>query len=169
MAYEKPLGTGGVKDKVKKKRKQDPGLVFQEYLSTSNSPEEALFKINEFLHAGTFESTRENVRAPLSVPVAFKVDDKTQVGTSYTLSQNGIFIKCPHPPPVETQVKIDLQLPDQSDFIQAQGEVVQSISLEEAASKGSLFGMAVVFNKIKSEDRRRIDRAVRDFARQMKR
>ena len=109
------------------------------------------------------------MRAPLSVPVAFKVDDKTQVGTSYTLSQKGMFIKCPHPPPVQTQVQIDLQLPDESDFIEVEGQVVQSISLEEAANKAALSGMAVVFKKIKPEDRKRIDRVVRAFARRMKR
>jgi len=167
MINDKASKPAPTKRGPKRRHKPDPGLVFQEYLGTSVSPEEALFKINEFLHAGKFESTRKNVRAPLSVPVAFKVDDKTQVGTSYTLSQKGMFVKCPHPPPLRTQVQIELQLPDESDFIQVQGEVVESIPLEEAARKSSLSGMAVVFGKIKSEDQRRIERAVRAYVRRM--
>jgi len=168
MTHDKITEADGIKRGSKKKRKQDPGRVFQEYLGASNAPEETLFKINEFLHAGKFESTRKNVRAPLSVPVAYKVDDNTFVGTSYTLSQKGMFVKCPHPPPVDTPINIELQLPDESEFIHAEGEVVHSIPLEDASQQTTISGMSVVFRKIKPEDRRRIDRVVKAFARRMK-
>ena len=168
MINDKASKPAPTKRGPKRRHKPDPGLVFQEYLGTSVSPEEALFKINEFLHAGKFESTRKNVRAPLSVPVAYKVDDNTFVGTSYTLSQKGMFVKCPHPPPVDTPINIELQLPDESEFIHAEGEVVHSIPLEDASQQTTISGMSVVFRKIKPEDRRRIDRVVKAFARRMK-
>ncbi len=146
----------------------DPGQWIQEYIQGSKSAEEALFKINEILYAGEYESTRKHVRAPVAVDVKFTVGSNEYKGVSYTLSQKGVFIKFADPPPVKTEVLVELFLPDEEKTVKTKGKVVQSTPLGEASEKGSLSGMAVVFNRIKAEDRKRIDRVVKSRAREMK-
>ena len=77
---------------LKSRKKKDQGLQIQKYLGSSASPEEALFKINEILYSGQYETTRKNVRAPVSLAVDFKVGDNSYAATTYTLSQKGAFI-----------------------------------------------------------------------------
>lgn len=167
MAPEK-LMENNPKKPPKKRNPDDLGRWFQEYIGGSKSPEEALFKINELLNAGKIENTRKNVRAPLSVPVTFKIGGKSHSASSYTLSQKGAFIKFPNPPKNGTVIEILLKLPDDGGDIRVEGEVVNSITMEDASKKGELSGMAVVFRKIGQEQRRRIDRLVRSHARRMR-
>lgn len=152
----------------RRKQKRDPGIWLQEYLAGSASPEETLFKINELLHAGQIENTRKYVRAPLSAPVIFRLGESTAMGISYTLSQKGMFIKCPNPPAVGSRLQIGLALPDGGDALQLEAEVIQSNPLSKTARNSNLSGMSVVFRKISAEDRRRIDRLVRAHARRMR-
>lgn len=152
----------------KKKDKKDPGRIIQEYLSDSSSPEEVLFKINEILFARQYESTRRYMRAPVALEVTFKVLGKTYNSSSYSLSQRGMFIKSPSPPPVGVDIEVDFTLPDGGGLVHAEGEVVHASALQQAMKQSSILGMSVVFRKIKPEDRRRIDKLVRSRTRKSK-
>jgi hypothetical protein len=153
---------------LRRKRPKDPAVRLQEYLSSSRSAEEVLFKINELLYAPSGESTRKYVRAPVSVPVVFKIGDNSFSSTTYTLSQRGAFIKFTDPPPKSTRLVLELGLPDGGDAARMEAEVVQSAPLQEAMRRADVSGMSVVFKKMKPEDRRRIDKLVRARVRKMK-
>ena len=167
MSPEKEPRTVGVRKLSRRRQRKDPGLILQNYLAGANTPEEALFKINELLNAGQIENTRRYPRAPLTLPVIFKTGAKTSAGSSYTLSQRGMFIKCTDPPPTGSLLEVDLSLP-QGELIRIAAEVLQSNPLKQAAKSSSLSGMSVVFRKISAEDRRKIDRLVRAQARRMR-
>jgi hypothetical protein len=168
MAEEKEIRTAEGAKALKKRRPRDQGRLIQEYLSHSGSAEETLFKINELLFAGNYESTRKHVRAPVSVPVIFRVGEVSYNSSTYTLSQKGAFIKYAEPPLKGTRLNIELFLPDGEPRVQAEGEVVQSAALNDAMRRADISGMSVVFKKIKPEDRRRIDKLVRSQARKIK-
>lgn len=149
------------------RRRSDPLVKVQRLLARCQTPEEALFKINELLYQSTEESTRRNVRAPVSLPVSYRVGEKEFLGLSYTLSQEGMFIKSPQPLPENTLVALELNLPGQEKPIAIEGEVVHRTSPDDARRRSGISGMTVVFRKIKTTDQRRIDRFVRARARQI--
>lgn len=149
------------------KLRRDPGLRMQEYLAKSTSPEETLFKINELLFDGQGENIRKHARAPISVNVVFPLGGAKHYSTTYTLSQKGAFIKYPEPPPRGTAFELELLLEDGFPSIFVTAEVVQSETLEQALKRASLSGMSVVFTKIGREEKRRIDRVVRQSLKKM--
>ena len=161
-------GNANSKDAVPRRRNPDPGIIIQEYIEGSSSPEETLFKINEILFADEIENTRKYVRAPLTIPVVFLVNGKTYTGATYTLSQRGMFIKHPSPPCSGETIPLAFEIPDEGGEIEVKAEVRNSFSIEEATEQGVLSGMSVVFKNISGKDRRRIDKLVKKLARQMK-
>jgi len=168
MVEKEPVALKTAKKISARKRREDLGLWFQGYLGASQTPEETLFKINELLSAGHIESTRKNVRAPISVAVSFRIEGEVHITHTYTLSQRGLFLKWASPPPEGTRVEMEIHLPDSSEVVLAEGLVVNSVPLSEAAVKGALSGMAVVFDRIRAEDRRALDRLVRARARRIR-
>ncbi|HUT53458.1 MAG TPA: PilZ domain-containing protein [bacterium] len=168
MARSQDISSSEAGKALRKKRPKDAVLRFQEYLTSSSSAEEVLFKINELLYAPGAESTRKYVRAPVSIPVVFKIGEQSFSSTTYTLSQKGAFIKFTDPPAKSTRIIIELHLPDGGEVARMEAEVVHSASLQEAMSRADVSGMSVVFKKMKPEDRRRIDKLVRARARKMK-
>jgi len=149
------------------RRRRDPGRRIQRLLVQSGSPEEVLFKINELLFQPGEGIARKNIRAPVSLPVNYRVAGRDYAGLSYTLSQDGLFIKSPDPFPKDTILDLELTLPGEDKPILIQAEVVHRTLLDEARLKSGISGMAVVFRRIRSLDQRRIDRFVRSRARQM--
>jgi len=149
------------------RRRNDPALQIQRLLAHCHSPEEALFKINELLYQSTEDSTRRNVRAPVSLPVSYRVGNREFNGLLYTLSQEGMFIKSPKPLPENTLLDLELILPGDEKTIAIEGEVVHRTSLDDARRRSGISGMTVVFRKIRGQDQRRIDRFVRSRARQI--
>lgn len=149
------------------RRREDPGLKFQKLISSARSPEEVLFKINELLFMAEDSSTRKNVRAPVAVPVRYRVGGVAFSGITYTISREGLFIKSREPFPRDTLVELEIELPDVEETVAAEGMVVHCISLHDAKAKGGISGMALVFNRIKATDRRRLDRFVRSRAREI--
>ena len=163
MEQEKPVRTPrGAKVSSEKIRK-DPSLQLQQYLGRQTSPEVTLFLINELLNTAEHKQLRRNVRAPINVPVSFRLGAAVHKATSYTLSQRGMFIKFPHPPAAGSELELSFELQDGGGPIRARGEVVASAGLSEAMERAAISGMSVVFTKIGKEERRRIDRVVRAF------
>jgi len=136
-------------------------------LTGSSSPEEILFKINEMIYSQAGSYTRKNLRVPISIPISYQVRGKSFEGDTYTLSQDGVFIKTLEPLEENTLVSLRLNLPGEGREIEAEGRVINSTALKDALSSGGVSGMAVVFCKIKEVDRRRVHRFVKARARQM--
>lgn len=165
MSEDNPLANGNRKTESKNPRTKDPFLFLQNYLFSSDSPDEVLFKINEILYGEKAESTRRYDRAPISLPVTFEHNGARYKCASYTLSQMGMFVKCPDPPPVESDISMEIEMPEQEDDLNLEARVVYSNDLESAKKNASLSGMSVVFMKVSQKDRRRIQRLVKAWMR----
>ena len=165
MAEKEPVPVRAFRKSSRRKRRDDLGLWFQDYLGASRTAEETLFKINELLASGRIESTRKNIRAPIPLAVSFRIDGEINITHTYTLSQRGLFLKWASPPPEGTRVEMEIHLPGGGGVVSAEGVVVNSVSMEEALGKGTLSGMAVVFDRIRPEDRHALERLVRSQAR----
>ena len=150
-----------------RRRRLDNGIRIQKYLTSSSSPEEMLFKINEMIYSQAGSSSRRNLRVPVSIPVSYRIGGDDFTGDTYTLSQDGLFIKTPEPLEKNTSISLKLNLPGDSKEIKAEGEVIDCMSPDDAVSGGALSGMAVVFHKIKQEDRKRIRRYVKARAKDL--
>jgi PilZ domain len=148
---------------------KDPESLFKHYIEGSGTDEDILFEINELLHSGKYESTRKNVRAPLAIKVVFKTNGEEFTGESYTLSNRGIFIKHPSPPPVSTPVEVTFTIPSHKTPINVSGKVVQSTAIDEATKKRSLAGMSIVFDSIDPKSANNIDEMVKKKIKGIKR
>ena len=168
MTQDKEISDTGATKASRKKKTKDPGRLIVDYFSKPSSPEETLFMINEILFSGEHDNTRKHVRAPISVPVAYRANDKTHVSSSYTLSQKGAFIKSPEPLARGAKIEVEISLPDGGAPVRVDGEVVQSLPLEEARENANISGMSVVFRGIRQKDRQRIDKLVRARAKKIK-
>jgi hypothetical protein len=155
------------KIKARRRRRKDDGLKIQQYLTKSSSPEEMLFKINEMIFTQAGKSSRKNLRVPVSVPVTYNVKGNNFKADTYTLSQDGLFVKTSNPADKNSLISISLQLPDESSEIEAEGEVISTTLPDDALSMGGLSGMTVVFRKIKQGDRKKINRYVRSKAKEL--
>ncbi|MFO8057555.1 MAG: PilZ domain-containing protein [bacterium] len=165
MSEDDSLANGNRKTDYRTPRSKDPILFLQNYLFSSHTPDEVLFKINEILFGEKAESTRKYDRAPISLPVIFEYNGGRQKCTSYTLSQMGMFVKCPHPPPVDSDIMMEIELPNQEDKLRLEARVVHSNDLEKARKDSSLSGMSVVFTNVSQKDRRRLQRLVKAWMR----
>ena len=131
-----------------RKKINKTAILLQQYLGSSKAPEEILFKLNEFLYGQQFQILRRNPRIPANFPLVWKIRDKEKIGSSYTISREGMFIKTPEPARAKSSMEIRFCLPGQSSDIALKGEVLTSVSMKEAMNKGLVSGMAVVFKEI---------------------
>jgi hypothetical protein len=137
-------------------------IQFQQYLGLSKAPEEILFKLNEFLYGQEFSVLRKNPRIPVNFPLTWKSGRKEKPGSSYTLSREGMFIKTPSPPRLNTEIEVRFIIPGQETEIAARGEVVARINMSQARGKGLVSGMAVVFKQINPGHQQILDRFIED-------
>ena len=75
------------------------------------------------------------------------------------ISAGGVFVQTNDPPPLETVVKVEMELPG-SGPVQARGRVVHRVSLEDGAKRGTPPGMGVQFIDASDEFREKIDSAI---------
>lgn len=143
------------------KRAVKEALEFQNLFVRSKDPEELLFKINEFINSQRISSTRKNIRVAVSIPVVYWVNDEEIISSTYTLSKQGMFIKTSNPLDVNSKLELIIKLPTTNEIIKAEGEVLSSISPEEATEKGGIAGMAVIFRKIKQKHQKELEKFVR--------
>jgi len=156
---------GARKEANRTPRQKDPSLFLQDYLISSSTPEEVLFKINEILFGEQAESTRKYDRAPISLPVVFEYNGARYKCSSYTLSQMGMFVKCADPPPSQSNIRMEIEFPDEDGNLFVNADVLYSKSIEKAKEDASLSGMSVVFTNVSQKDRRRIQRLVKAWMR----
>ncbi len=151
-----------------KRRSNDPSLLIEDFLKNAGSPEEVLFKVNELLASQEVTSSRKNVRVPVVLPVQYNSSGKSFNAETYTLSQEGVFIKTPKPLPISSELEVQFILPGDKKDISIVGEVVHQSTMGDTDNSHVLSGMVVIFKDIRDRDRRRIDRFVRGQAKQMK-
>jgi len=93
-----------------------------------------------------FKEKRRHTRAPLRVFVRVKTDEGTQRLYSKNISAGGVFLLADSPLSPETNVELELLLPDLSTPIKVSGEVVWNRMKEPK-------GFAVKFKEISEVSR----------------
>ncbi len=101
---------------------------------------------------------RRTPRSPLVVRVAYATVDALFSEFTRNVNEGGLFIETEAPPPMETRVALEFQLPGSEEPIRARGRVawIRGASPEEGPA-----GMGVEFEQLGSEARQHIDALVR--------
>jgi uncharacterized protein (TIGR02266 family) len=76
------------------------------------------------------------------------------------ISAGGVFVHTPEPPPLQTVVNIEMELPGSDVPVPAKGMVVHRVTAEDAAQRGTLPGMGVQFVEASDGFRDRIEAAI---------
>jgi len=100
---------------------------------------------------------RRSSRSPLVVRVAYSTVDALFSEFSRNINEGGLFIETETPPPTDTRVALQFQLPGSEEPIQARGRVAW---IRPASAEGPA-GMGVEFEHLGSDARRHIDMLVR--------
>ena len=100
---------------------------------------------------------RRSLRSPLVVRVAYSTVDALFSEFSRNINEGGLFIETDAPPPTDTRVALEFQLPGCDAPIQARGRVAW---IRPASAEGPA-GMGVEFEHLGSDARRHIDTLVR--------
>jgi uncharacterized protein (TIGR02266 family) len=100
---------------------------------------------------------RRSPRSPMVVRVAYSTVDALFSEFSRNINEGGLFIETDTPPPTDTRVALEFQLPGSEEPIQARGRVAW---IRPASPEGPA-GMGVEFEHLGSDARRHIDALVR--------
>jgi uncharacterized protein (TIGR02266 family) len=100
---------------------------------------------------------RRAPRSPLVIRVAYSTVDALFSEFSRNINEGGLFIETDSPPPTDTRVALEFQLPGCDEPIQARGRVAW---IRPASAEGPA-GMGVEFEQLGSDARRHIDTLVR--------
>lgn len=122
--------------------------------------ERALAVEEEMLLESTMETEverRRSPRSPLVVRVAYSTVDALFSEFTRNVNEGGLFIETEAPPPTDTRVALQFQLPGSEEPIQAHGRVAW---IRPASAEGPA-GMGVEFEQLGSDARGRIDLLVR--------
>ncbi|TMA26769.1 MAG: TIGR02266 family protein [Deltaproteobacteria bacterium] len=84
------------------------------------------------------------------------------------ISAGGLFVETEDPPPLQSVVKVEMQLPGTSAPVQARGRVVHRVTKEQARKSGTSPGMGVQFVEATDEFREKIDAAIEHILEQQK-
>jgi len=100
---------------------------------------------------------RRSRRTPLVVRVSYSTIDALFSEFTRNINEGGLFIETDTPPPTDTRVALQFQLPGGEEPIQARGRVAW---IRPASPEGPA-GMGVEFEHLGADARSRIDELVR--------
>jgi uncharacterized protein (TIGR02266 family) len=100
---------------------------------------------------------RRSPRSPMVVRVSYSTVDALFSEFSRNINEGGLFIETDTPPPTDTRVSLEFQLPGCDEPIEARGRVAW---IRPASDEGPA-GMGVEFEHLGSDARRHIDTLVR--------
>lgn len=105
------------------------------------------------------EEERSDTRYSLVEPAVVHVDSWGELVTLYTrdISCGGMFIQTMSPPPIDTQVAVELRLPEEAGILRFEGTVVHVVP---GGVKGRPAGFGLHFTGLTAETRRRLQRMI---------
>jgi uncharacterized protein (TIGR02266 family) len=106
------------------------------------------------------ESRRAFPRVPTQFAVRFATVQDFVLEYAANISAGGVFVHSNDPPPMNSVVRVEMELPGGGPPVPARAMVVHRVTPEEAQAKGTLPGMGVQFMDADDEFRRRIDQAI---------
>ena len=112
------------------------GLGVKGYLHKSSPFEHLLFRVNNLLFP-CLDNQRGKYRVAVAVPAQFKVDERVCYGTTYNLSESGVYVRTPEALQPGELVRIAIGLPTARTMVQVTAEVMHSASPKEV--KGTAY------------------------------
>jgi type IV pilus assembly protein PilZ len=103
---------------------------------------------------------RQNPRAPLRLRIDYERMNAFFADYTKNISKGGTFIKTTRPEQVGTRCHFSLSLPARAEPLTMDGEVVWTLSVEQAKESGAEPGMGVRFVFADEGARRRFERTV---------
>jgi len=131
-------------------------------ISKAYSPEHLTFIINNVLYRDLAAAGQKRVRVPVSIPVDFKIGDKSLTGFILNISDNGVFLHANEEFLIGTVVQLVFALPCSDKVMEIHGMVRWSTS--DQGGKALFNGSGVIFSEISREDQDLIIEFVKENA-----
>lgn len=120
------------------------GLGVAGYLHKSSPFEHLLFRVNNLLFP-CLDNQRGKHRVAVAIPAQFKAHDQVCYGTTYNLSETGVYIRTPETLQPGSVVQIALSLPTARVMVDVNAEVMHSASPREVRGTAYPAGFGVRF------------------------
>ncbi len=123
-------------------------------ISKAYTPEHIIFMVNNVLYSDCVARGQKRFRVPVSIPVDFKVGERSLTGFILNISDNGIFLHTKEELLQGTLVRLVFALPHNERVMRMHG-IVRWTTVNKAHN--TLFcGSGVVFSEIEQEDQESI-------------
>ncbi|MFC2173667.1 response regulator [Acidobacteriota bacterium] len=116
------------------------------YLNKTASMERILFEVNTILYPDE-KNVRKAYRAPVNLPVTFRIGTETVISTAFNLSVEGIFIivQDREPPQVGETLDLKFWVPNTDRLMEMRGEIMWRNGFDDTLKKTHPPGMGVKF------------------------
>ncbi len=126
------------------------GLGVSRLISKAYTPEHIIFMVNNVLYSDFAAKGQKRVRVPVSIPVDFKVGERSLTGFILNISDNGLFLHTKEELLEGTLVRLVFALPHSETVMKMNALVRWTTSNDEEATLFS--GSGVMFSDISQED-----------------
>ena len=112
------------------------------------------------------EEKRTSPRIETNIDIMFRESGAFIKSYMLNVSNGGLFLKTENPLPIDSLVTLRIKLPGETEVMEVQGCVVWS----NPKFKNNAFpaGMGIQFNKMKPDDRKKIDEFVEKYKKEIK-
>ncbi len=126
------------------------GLGVARLISKAYTPEHIIFMVNNVLYRDLAASGKKRTRVPVSIPVDFKIGERSLTGFILNISDNGVFLHTKEELLVGTVVRLVFALPESDKVMKIHGLIRWATS--EKKGKALFCGSGVMFSEIAQED-----------------
>ncbi|MFQ5428069.1 MAG: response regulator [Thermodesulfobacteriota bacterium] len=123
-------------------------------ISKAFTPEHIIFMVNNVLFSDFVAKGQKRVRVPVSIPVDFRIGERSLAGFILNISDNGLFLHTQEELLKGAVVHLVFALPHSEEVMKIQGLVRWTTIKKE--EKTLFCGSGVVFSEISPEDQGRI-------------
>lgn len=132
-------------------------LGASDVINKSAPVEEIIYRINHLMFGAAFEAKRQHPRALVTLQITYRWHDAAgeQVATSstFTLSDQGVFIQSPTPLPKDTDLHLTFFLPLSSTAGKEIDCKARVVRVDQASGPGTVSGMGIAFVDVPAFDR----------------
>ncbi len=123
-------------------------------ISKAYTPEHIIFMVNNVLYRDLAAAGKKRARVPVSIPVDFKVGERSLAGFILNISDNGVFLHTKEELLTGTVVHLVFALPESDRVMNIQGVVRWTTS--DSGDKNLFRGSGVMFTQIDPADQDRV-------------
>ncbi len=119
-------------------------------ISKAYTPEHINFMVNNVLYRGLAAAGQKRCRVPVSIPVDFRVGERSFSGFILNISDNGVFLHTKEDLLIGSLVHLSFSLPESEKVMNISGLVRWSTEGKEGSSLFS--GSGIMFTEIETDD-----------------